>query len=396
MTDDASAHALPSNEEARFRLLRNGEEAFARIALRIRCAKRSIRLRCFHWHDDEAGEMIARSLLEAAQRGVEVTVFKDRVGANYEYLEGSQQSLLHKEMDLVARLQTLFLMAVYDRWGSLRQRPNPLAEALAAHPLVRIVADEKRFDHSKVYVIDDEVMILGGMGIGDNFWRSNVDFMVEIESTDIVQRFHDIEAGRSTFDPRRDVDFLVHAHGRRNPLPEARVALLASAKERLTIEMAYLGDPRMTNALVSAVRRGVRVTLLTARRASIIGDLNLGTCDRILRRTGAPDHLRIVLHPRMIHGKAIVADGRIVDIGSANFTLLSHHAYLEVDLYCRNEELSRRIEEAIEREIEAGEIVRPTIPYSRTFFFVEHAIVTYQARFGAAARRRAEVPVEPR
>src|SRR4051812_47371051 len=94
------------------RLLRNGEQAFARILERIGGARRSIRMRCFDWHDDEAGEMVARALLDAADRGVRVTVWKDRVGANYEYLEGSQQSFLHKEMDLLARMQTLFLMAV--------------------------------------------------------------------------------------------------------------------------------------------------------------------------------------------------------------------------------------------------------------------------------------------
>jgi len=124
-------------------LLRNGQQAFAAILRRIEAARRSVRMRCFDWRDDETGAMFGRALLAAAERGVSITVQKDRVGANYEYLEGSQQSFLHKEMDLLAKAQTLFLMAVYDRWGSLRQRPNPLAAALCAHPNVRIEAGDR-------------------------------------------------------------------------------------------------------------------------------------------------------------------------------------------------------------------------------------------------------------
>ena len=60
-------------------------------------------------------------------------------------------------------------MTVYGRWGSLRQRPSPLADALLAHQNVKVIRHEKRFDHAKLYVFDDETVILGGMGIGDDF-----------------------------------------------------------------------------------------------------------------------------------------------------------------------------------------------------------------------------------
>ena len=100
--------------------------------------------------------------------------------------------------------------------------------------------------------------------------------------------------------------------------------------------MAYLGDPTATDALVDAVKRGVSVTLLTAARANVGGDLNLAACAELLRRTGSPDNLRLVLHPSMVHGKAIVGDGEWVDLGSTNFTRLSHGGYEEVDVFCRD------------------------------------------------------------
>ena len=52
-------------------------------------------------------------------------------------------------------------MVCYGRWGSLRQKPSPVADALLAHPNVTIARDTKRFDHAKLYVFDDETVILG-------------------------------------------------------------------------------------------------------------------------------------------------------------------------------------------------------------------------------------------
>lgn len=360
-------------------LLHGGAAAFQRILERIDQAQRTILIRCFDWRDDETGELIARHLLAAADRGVEVMVLKDRVGRTYEYLEGTRASFFHKEVDFVARMQTWFLMAGYRQWGSFRQRESELASALLRHQNVTIARHEKRFDHSKLYLFDDDVLVLGGMGIGDDFRCFNVDFMVEVRGREPVRRFTERYLGRVGFDPNRDLDYLLHsfrADGR-SSLIDDRLLLINGATQRLTIEMAYLGDRRCTDALVAAVARGVEVTLLTSQRANIIADLNLQTCNELLSRTGAPEHLKIVLHPRMVHGKAIVADGERVDIGSANFTRLSHGAYEEVNLYCRHAAFARDVERAILTDAAAGERARRAVRYRRAYAAVELALSHY-------------------
>src|SRR4029077_10482452 len=125
---------------------------------------------------------------------------------------------------------------------------------------------------------------------GDDFRLANVDFMVEIAGGGAAARLTDRYAGAVPFDPRRSFDFLLHSfsgngHGGRS-LADDRLALIAGARKRLTIEMAYIGDRACTNAIVAAVQRGVSVTILTAARANVLRDLNLATCDQILRRTG--------------------------------------------------------------------------------------------------------------
>src|SRR5436190_1059756 len=94
-------------------LLATGELAFERVLRRIDGARRTILVRSFNWRDDATGEMVGRALLRAADRGVIVTILKDRVGMHYEYLEGSKQSFFHKRIGLRVRLQTWFLMVVY-------------------------------------------------------------------------------------------------------------------------------------------------------------------------------------------------------------------------------------------------------------------------------------------
>src|SRR6185369_12149152 len=113
----------------------------------------------------------------------------------------------------------------------------------------------------------------GGMGIGDDFRHHNVDFMVEISGGGAAARLADRYEGRATFDRERGFDYLLHSFkaskpkkGQQVALAKQRLALIANAQKRLTIEMAYFGDKACTAALVAAVKRGVRVTVLTAAR----------------------------------------------------------------------------------------------------------------------------------
>ena len=54
-------------------------------------------------------------------------------------------------------------------------------------------------------MFDDETVILGGMGIGDDFRHHNVDFMVEISGGQAAARLADRYEGRAAFDPEPTV-----------------------------------------------------------------------------------------------------------------------------------------------------------------------------------------------
>jgi len=368
------------------RVLGSGEQAFQQIVARIRSAQKSVEIRAFLWRDDEAGNIVGEAVLDAAERGVKVIIHKDKIAAVYEYTGGNKQSFFHKRVDAVRGLQAWFLGAVYRAPGSFKQKPNALSERILEHPNIDVRHMRKRFDHSKVYIIDDEYMALGSMGIGDNHRHEWFDVMVEIHGAEHVKRLRDRMAGDDEFDPSRGLDFLVHsreAHRQKScPMITHRLALIDAATVSLTVEMAYLGDRRFTAALGRAVLRGIHVTLVTADHADVLANINRSVCDALMRMTGAPDNLTIVLLSRMVHSKVVVIDHRYCDVGSANFTSLSHGVYDEINLYADSEPFARALEAEIESHCLEGRVVdvRPT--YRKLLSGIERAVMAYQSRRG--------------
>ncbi len=414
------------------RVLGGGPEAFEAILEHVANARSSIEIHAFLWCDDEIGNRLGAAVLEAAKRGVKVQIHKDRVAAVYEYSGGNNQSFFHKSSRPTEKFQAWVLGRTYggkeskaerkeqkaelradrreaklqkglkefkrqqklarrrrltERRERVRQQPNPLVDELLAHENVEVSYDKKRFDHSKIYIFDDEILVLGSMGIGDEHHNDWIDMMIEVVGAEHVTRMRLRMAGEVEFDAKRRIDFLLHnraAHDKKTcPMLAERLSLIEGAQSSVVIEMAYLGDVRFTNALIDAVNRGVDVTLVTGRDVNVLRSLARATIAKMLRATGAPDNLCIILHPRMVHAKMVVVDGRYCDVGSANFTKLSHGVYDEVNLYVDDVELAATLTEHAKSHLEDGEIVRGQLSYKKFVSQVERATVAYQSRNGA-------------
>jgi cardiolipin synthase A/B len=383
----APLHAVSSPiDGGALRVLGSGDVAFQRIVERVRSAERSVEIRAFLWRDDEAGNMLGEAVLEAANRGARVTIHKDKIAAVYEYTGGNKQSFFHKRVDPIRGFQAWFLGAVYRAPGSFKQKPNSLSQQILEHSNIRVEHQRKRFDHSKLYVIDERFIVLGSMGIGDNHRHDWIDIMVEVEGPEYVERLRERMAGLDEFDPSRGLDFLVHsreAHRKKScPMISHRLALIDGAEKALTVEMAYLSDRRFTAALARAVQRGIEVRLVTANQADVLANINRATCDALMRLTGAPDNLTIVLVPRMVHSKVVVIDHRFVDIGSANFTSLSHGVYDEINIYVDSESFARAVEDEIASHCEDSRVADQRLSYRKMYSGLERAIIAYQSRRG--------------
>jgi len=136
-----------------FRPLRSGVDALlARIAL-ADAAVRSLDVQYYIWHDDLTGRHFANALLRAADRGVRVRILLDDVG-----VRANDENLLH--LDAHAHIEIRLF--------------NPVASRTFRG--LGMLADFSRLNrrmHNKLYVADNQVAILGGRNIGDEYFEAH-------------------------------------------------------------------------------------------------------------------------------------------------------------------------------------------------------------------------------
>jgi cardiolipin synthase len=161
---------------------------------------------------------------------------------------------------------------------------------------------------------------------------------------------------------------------------QSRLQLIESAQKSLHIGMAYLGDRRFTRSLLAALARGVDVTLVTSARADVMGNINRATCNLLLRHAGGQGKLTVRLHPRVVHAKAIVIDRCKSDIGSANFTSLSHGIYDEVNLYVNDAGFAGQLADVLEQRANEGRHLQQPMATRKGVLLLEKAAVAYMSR----------------
>ena len=307
-------------------VLIDGCASFERIIGSIDSAATSIVINMFIWRDDPLGNRIGQALLNAADRGVEVTVTKDLLGAIFELGEESRQSFFHKKYGFLTALKQRVINAYSSRpdfFSWVVQRPNELVVALRQHGNVTIFDDAVKNDHSKFAIVDDEVLFVGGMNFEERavstdanglIWR---DYLLECQGTGFALNLRDRLSGAAR--GHSSFEFVLNDPGgkHRFEIKPCVIELLNNARETCHIEMAYVGDPEVTDSLVDAVCRGVDVHIIVPARANIQNEHNLKTMREIFQRSGG--RISIYLSPDMLHAKMMDMDSQLIFVGSANF-----------------------------------------------------------------------------
>jgi len=163
---ESTIRAAHGPEASGFELLDSNEDGLRwRLAL-IDSARHSIDVQYYLWYGDAAGRILAKRLLDAANRGVKVRM-------------------------LVDDLNTLFADA-----GTIAQR-DQAAAWLDAHPNLELrlfnpwmkreimerageaISEFKRVNqrmHNKALIVDNQAVILGGRNVGDEYMGLNAAF----------------------------------------------------------------------------------------------------------------------------------------------------------------------------------------------------------------------------
>jgi cardiolipin synthase len=285
----------------------DGGESFMRLERLLRRAKHSIVIQMFIWKDDRTGRQMASVLLDAAERGVLVTITKEAVGDFFEF-DGD------------------FL--------STKDSTDAVWQAFWKHPRIRITYSTNN-DHAKVYVIDGEILLLTGMNIAEEYRYQWHDYMVELRGAQYVEQF----LTRGSHSQADGSVTLVMNTDERKEIRSAVEHLLDSAKESVVVEHCYISDTDIIDRLIALSKRDVRVTIIIPAYIDFHYHANMSTIGRLITE-GESSNLRILLYPHIFHAKIILVDHTTAFVGSANLMRRSLDEMGEVNVLIRNKKRS--------------------------------------------------------
>lgn len=200
-------------------------------------------------------------------------------------------------------------------------------------------------DHVKLLVVDGDAALVGGINWGPRSWE-NHDWDVAWGGRAapaatppealLKHVAGDWDAGAPTGGEDGPV---AYADGH---IGAAVLEVIASARSTLDVEASALSDEDTLQALADAATRGVKVTVVVSAQ-----EKTTRTAVAWLARYGVA--ARYYRGPASLHAKVLVADEKVVILGSANFSYHAYHANHELDVRLDRPGLARRLANDIRR-----------------------------------------------
>ena len=307
---DLLGHSLTSSDS--YVVHTNGDHALPAMLHAIDQARERVSLETYNFEEGEIAVRFTDALVRAARRGVNVRMVLDSIGS---------KKMSRNDLD---RLEDA---GCHLGW---------------VNPVVSYSIGEANFrTHRKALVVDGRVAFVGGMGIGDHYWKDTKDYPrwrdthVELRGpgvTDVEAAFNqnwiltggvvDPVVRPTDARPAGSAQSIVVWSSRQTGANEMKLLFLlaiAAARHTIDIESPYLiTDESSEWSLHEARQRGVRVRFL------MDGDKTDAKAVKFASR-GQYEHLLeegieiAEYQPTMMHAKAMMIDGLFSVVGSANF-----------------------------------------------------------------------------
>ena len=340
-----------------FTLLVDGKEAFPEILKCIGNAKKSITINMFIWRDDNIGNAIAKAIIDAANRGVKVNISVDRYGVVLEKSEENKKSFFHKEQTLTEKIKTKTLEIMYPMKNTpknVKDEESELYSTIMNHPNIEVSKDVFKADHSKYYIFDDDIVIMGGVNIEDKENgkdmqnRQYQDYMIKLEGKEHVKTFlTKLETGENV---SKEYSFGINLKKKSGDIfemEEIYLNMIRKTSKRLVITMAYFsGLDSFVKEIIEAHRRGVEVIVMIPESANYQDATNKATVKKLMELT--ENGVKVYLSKKMIHTKMMITDEEI-SFGSTNITKKAFKQLNELNIVFQNIEskLKTKLEESV-------------------------------------------------
>lgn len=362
----------------------NGKEAFDYLNnYVITQAKETIDIQMFIWRDDAIGRKIADSILEAANRGVKVNIFKDSLGAIFELAEENKKSLFHDSLSLDMKIKSYLMDKFYPMKGKKKLWSlgnDKYISEFKNHCNINLYNDEVLNNHSKYLIVDNELLIISGMNFeqkeysNDLLSRKYYDFMIVEKSKDLVSRFKESDHNNRVNLKKSSMSIDFYKNDRKSfNIKEGYINCIEQSEKQIDLVMAYLDNNEIIDILVKKCRSGIVLNIYVPQSSNIQKDLNLKILEKIFLYTDGK--VNIFLCKEMIHGKFIMIDNSYVNFGSANLNNAGLNLMFETNIgfFSDNHKLTDLINNVLNK-IKSDSILvdHPSFKYNRLRAFVEY------------------------
>jgi cardiolipin synthase len=339
-----AADLVTGNE---YHVLVNGDQVFPAMLQAIDAARERVSFETYVYEKGQVANWFTDAFERAAQRGVDVRIIVDAVGA-------SQMETGHVERLRAAGCHLVDFNPSH--WYGL---------------------EEVNYrTHRKILVVDGEVGFTGGVGVAD-FWIGHAQDPDHWRDTHVRMRgpivrlleaaFYEnfiegemtvtpaLSAAR-TIEPADDQSMLVRSAPAGGATDLKRLYLMAIAMARRQVDVAspyFLTDESSMWAFRDAIGRGVTVRIL------VESDI---TDQKVVKYASREAYERLLAsgieiyeyQPTMMHGKSVVVDGILSIFGSANFDNRSLELNDELNVAVFNRAVAARFLEEFERDVKVS------------------------------------------
>lgn len=362
---------LSSGENVK--LYTSGPVFFDALERLIDEAKEEIHFQVYIFENDTTGKQIAGALIRAAMRGVKIFLLVDAFGSSNLPDETTNQ---------------------FRQAGVEVKRYGPFYYKGRFHFGRRL--------HRKVIVFDRKIAIVAGLNISDNYndtedKKAWLDFAVIMDGK-VVINLYSICLQRWIKKPLRQLPMKKMLRENKSPASDIQIRQndmirglneanatyrreIKNANECLFIVGGYfLPGGRVRRMMRHAVERGVKIQIIIAAESDVWLQRN---AIQYLYNWLLRHHIIIYEYlPSNVHGKLLIADKKIISIGSYDLNNLSTLSNIELNVDIPSDHLAATLQSQLEkitatecRRVTTEELYKRTNLWKRIWYWTSFQVV---------------------